>query len=159
MMDYNVPGGEQPIHAQILNTYTLPSPFDIARSKLTRVCVWCCFSEGKLNRGLSVIDSYMLLRKGTEVDDKDFYIACVLGWCIEWVLIHHLLLHLSICIETFSASIREVLVHSVCFHVQLQASALVLDDITDNTYTRRDNLCWYKLPTVGSSSSVETSIF
>jgi farnesyl diphosphate synthase len=39
--------------------------------------------------------------------------------------------------------------------VQLQASALVLDDITDNAYTRRDNLCWYKLPTVGS---VETSI-
>ncbi|KQJ85061.1 farnesyl pyrophosphate synthase 1 [Brachypodium distachyon] len=73
---------------------------------------------GKLNRGLSVIDSYMLLREGTEVDDEDFYLACVLGWCIEW----------------------------------LQASALVLDDITDNAYTRRDNLCWYKLPTVGMSA-------
>nr|BAJ92388.1 predicted protein [Hordeum vulgare subsp. vulgare] len=73
---------------------------------------------GKLNRGLSVIDSYMLLREGTEVDDEDFYLACVLGWCIEW----------------------------------LQASALVLDDITDNAYTRRDNLCWYKLPTVGLSA-------
>ncbi|KAL6844439.1 hypothetical protein ACP4OV_026112 [Aristida adscensionis] len=70
---------------------------------------------GKLNRGLSVIDSYMLLREGTEVDDEDFYLACVLGWC-------------------------------------LQASALVLDDITDNAYTRRDNLCWYKLPTVGLSA-------
>jgi len=75
-------------------------------------------SEGKLNRGLSVIDSYMLLREGTEVDDEDFYLACVLGWCVEW----------------------------------LQASALVLDDITDNAYTRRDNLCWYKLPTVGLSA-------
>ncbi|CAM0902121.1 unnamed protein product [Alopecurus aequalis] len=73
---------------------------------------------GKLNRGLSVIDSYMLLREGAEVDDEDFYLACVLGWCIEW----------------------------------LQASALVLDDITDNAYTRRDNLCWYKLPTVGLSA-------
>jgi len=73
---------------------------------------------GKLNRGLSVIDSYMLLREGTEVDDEDFYLACVLGWCIEW----------------------------------LQASALVLDDITDNAYTRRDNLCWYKQPTVGLSA-------
>jgi len=73
---------------------------------------------GKLNRGLSVIDSYMLLREGTEVDDEDFYLACVLGWCVEW----------------------------------LQASALVLDDITDNAYTRRDNLCWYKLPTVGLSA-------
>ncbi|KAL6658022.1 hypothetical protein ACP70R_004269 [Stipagrostis hirtigluma subsp. patula] len=69
---------------------------------------------GKLNRGLSVIDSYMLLREGTEVDDEDFYLACVLG----------------------------------C----LQASALVLDDITDNAYTRRNNLCWYKLPTVGLSA-------
>ncbi|KAL6651893.1 hypothetical protein ACP70R_010818 [Stipagrostis hirtigluma subsp. patula] len=73
---------------------------------------------GKLNRGLSVIDSYMLLREGTEVDDEDFYLACVLGWCVEW----------------------------------LQASALVLDDITDNAYTRRDNLCWYMLPTVGLSA-------
>ncbi|VAH52849.1 unnamed protein product [Triticum turgidum subsp. durum] len=73
---------------------------------------------GKLNRGLSVIDSYMLLREGTEVDEEDFYLACVLGWCIEW----------------------------------LQASALVMDDITDNAYTRRDNLCWYKLPTVGLSA-------
>lgn len=73
---------------------------------------------GKLNRGLSVVDSYMLLRQGTEVDDEDFYLACVLGWCVEW----------------------------------LQASALVLDDITDNAYTRRDNLCWYKLPTVGMSA-------
>jgi hypothetical protein len=52
---------------------------------LTRTRGSCCFSEGKLNRGLSVIDSYMLLREGTEVDDEDFYLACVLGWCIEWV--------------------------------------------------------------------------
>ncbi|KAF8762752.1 hypothetical protein HU200_009057 [Digitaria exilis] len=73
---------------------------------------------GKLNRGLSVIDSYMLLREETEVDDEDFYLACVLGWCVEW----------------------------------LQASALVFDDITDNAYTRRDSLCWYKLPTVGMSA-------
>ena len=27
----------------------------------------------------------------------------------------------------------------------------MLDDITDNAYTRRDNLCWYKLPTVSTS--------
>jgi hypothetical protein len=58
-------------------------------------------SEGKLNRGLSVIDSYMLLREGTEVDDEDFYLACVLGWCVEWVstrsnswlLCHRMLAH------------------------------------------------------------------
>ncbi|GJN01477.1 hypothetical protein PR202_ga18746 [Eleusine coracana subsp. coracana] len=78
---------------------------------------------GKLNRGLSVIDSYMLLREGTKVDDEDFYLACVLGWCVEW----------------------------------LQASALVLDDITDNAYTRRDHLCWYRLPTVRSSFLITTT--
>lgn len=53
------------------------------------MCLTTCFFarslKGKLNRGLSVIDSYMLLREGTEVDDEDFYLACVLGWCIEWV--------------------------------------------------------------------------
>uniref|UniRef100_A0A0D9WAK1 Farnesyl pyrophosphate synthase n=1 Tax=Leersia perrieri TaxID=77586 RepID=A0A0D9WAK1_9ORYZ len=40
---------------------------------------------GKLNRGLSVIDSYLLLRQGSEVTEDDFFLACVLGWCVEWV--------------------------------------------------------------------------
>ncbi|RLM73636.1 hypothetical protein C2845_PM15G23960 [Panicum miliaceum] len=40
---------------------------------------------GKLNRGLSVIDSYLLLKQGSEITEDEFFLACVLGWCVEWV--------------------------------------------------------------------------
>ena len=70
---------------------------------------------GKLNRGLSVIDSYKLLKEGKEITDDEVFLACALGWCIEW----------------------------------LQAYFLVLDDIMDNSQTRRGQPCWYKLPKVG----------
>ncbi|KAF0890671.1 hypothetical protein E2562_004182 [Oryza meyeriana var. granulata] len=70
---------------------------------------------GKLNRGLSVIDSYLLLRQGSEVTEDDFFLACVLGWCVEW----------------------------------FQACALLLDDIMDDSHTRRDQICWYRRPEVG----------
>jgi hypothetical protein len=43
--------------------------------------------EGKLNRGLSVIDSYLLLKEGSEVTEDEFFLACVLGWCVEWVML------------------------------------------------------------------------
>ncbi|WOK92576.1 farnesyl pyrophosphare synthase [Canna indica] len=70
---------------------------------------------GKLNRGLSVIDSYKLLKEGKQLSDEEVFLACVLGWCIEW----------------------------------LQAYFLVLDDIMDNSHTRRGHPCWFKLPKVG----------
>ncbi|XP_059666741.1 farnesyl pyrophosphate synthase [Cornus florida] len=70
---------------------------------------------GKLNRGLSVIDSYKLLKEGKELTDDEVFLACALGWCIEW----------------------------------LQAYFLILDDIMDNSQTRRGQPCWYKLPKVG----------
>ncbi|CAL4992512.1 unnamed protein product [Urochloa decumbens] len=41
-----------------------------------------CF-EGKLNRGLSVVESYMLLKR-SKVTEDEFFLACVLGWCVEW---------------------------------------------------------------------------
>ena len=44
------------------------------------------FCKGKLNRGLSVIDSYLLLKQGSEVTEDEFFLACVLGWCVEWVM-------------------------------------------------------------------------
>ncbi|XP_062088056.1 farnesyl pyrophosphate synthase 1 [Humulus lupulus] len=69
---------------------------------------------GKLNRGLSVIDSYKLL-KGEELTEEEIFLASALGWCIEW----------------------------------LQAYFLVLDDIMDNSHTRRGQPCWYKVPKVG----------
>ncbi|CAD6261939.1 unnamed protein product [Miscanthus lutarioriparius] len=70
---------------------------------------------GKLNRGLSVVDSYLLLKQGSEVAEDEFFLACVLGWCVEW----------------------------------FQACALLLDDIMDDSHTRRDQICWYRRPEVG----------
>ncbi|KAM7495666.1 hypothetical protein LguiB_030275 [Lonicera macranthoides] len=46
---------------------------------------------GKLNRGLSVIDSFKLLKEGKELEDEVF-LACVLGWCIEWLQAYFLVL-------------------------------------------------------------------
>lgn len=33
-----------------------------------------------------MIDSYLLLKEGSEVTEDDFFLACVLGWCVEWVM-------------------------------------------------------------------------
>ncbi|KAH7436824.1 hypothetical protein KP509_05G037300 [Ceratopteris richardii] len=71
---------------------------------------------GKLNRGISVVDSLKHLKSGVELTKEDKFLACVLGWCIEW----------------------------------LQAYFLVLDDIMDNSITRRGQPCWYRVPKVGS---------
>lgn len=40
---------------------------------------------GKLNRGLSVVDSLKLLKEGGELTDDEVFQSCALGWCIEWV--------------------------------------------------------------------------
>ncbi|XP_010538437.1 PREDICTED: farnesyl pyrophosphate synthase 1, mitochondrial isoform X1 [Tarenaya hassleriana] len=69
---------------------------------------------GKLNRGLSVVDSYKLLKEGKELTEEDVLLSCALGWCIEW----------------------------------LQAYFLVLDDIMDNSVTRRGQPCWFRVPQV-----------
>lgn len=47
---------------------------------------------GKLNRGLSVIDSYKLLREGKGLRTDEVLHGCVLGWCIEWVYPEELLI-------------------------------------------------------------------
>jgi farnesyl diphosphate synthase len=73
-----------------------------------------CFA-GKLNRGLSVVDSYKLLKQGQDLTEKETFLSCALGWCIEW----------------------------------LQAYFLVLDDIMDNSVTRRGQPCWFRKPKVG----------
>ncbi|KAD3067240.1 hypothetical protein E3N88_35120 [Mikania micrantha] len=39
---------------------------------------------GKMFRGLSVLESYQLLKTEKHTDDEVF-LACVLGWCIEWL--------------------------------------------------------------------------
>nr|AFO53558.1 farnesyl pyrophosphate synthase [Phlegmariurus carinatus] len=70
---------------------------------------------GKLNRGMSVLDSLRLLKSGVEIPDEEVFEASALGWCIEW----------------------------------LQAYYLVLDDIMDNSVTRRGQACWFRNPKVG----------
>jgi len=39
---------------------------------------------GKLNRGLSVVDSVAIL-KGRELNESEYFKAAVLGWSVEWV--------------------------------------------------------------------------
>nr|ACN63187.1 farnesyl diphosphate synthase [Euphorbia pekinensis] len=47
---------------------------------------------GKLNRGLSVIDSYKLLKQGEELTEEEIFLASALGWCIEWLQAYFLVL-------------------------------------------------------------------
>ncbi|XP_050213327.1 farnesyl pyrophosphate synthase 1 [Mercurialis annua] len=47
---------------------------------------------GKLNRGLSVIDSYKLLKEGQELTEEEIFLASALGWCIEWLQAYFLVL-------------------------------------------------------------------
>jgi farnesyl diphosphate synthase len=70
-----------------------------------------------LNRGLAVVESYKILKaaSATEPSEEELFLACILGWGIEW----------------------------------LQAYFLVLDDIMDNSQTRRGKPCWFRLPKVG----------
>uniref|UniRef100_A0ACD5U072 Uncharacterized protein n=1 Tax=Avena sativa TaxID=4498 RepID=A0ACD5U072_AVESA len=70
---------------------------------------------GKLNRGLSVVDSYKLLKGADDLTEEEMFLSSTLGWCIEW----------------------------------LQAFFLVLDDIMDDSVTRRGQPCWYRVPQVG----------
>jgi farnesyl diphosphate synthase len=46
------------------------------------LCIGVC--AGKLNRGLSVVDSLKLLKEEA-LSETDVFNACALGWCIEWV--------------------------------------------------------------------------
>ncbi|VAH78552.1 hypothetical protein VPH35_052588 [Triticum aestivum] len=39
---------------------------------------------GKCNRGLSVIDSYKTLKGVDVLRKEETFLACTLGWCIEW---------------------------------------------------------------------------
>lgn len=51
------------------------------------MCIHLCmqsFPIGKLNRGLSVVDTIRIL-KGDAVTDDDIFKASVLGWLVEFV--------------------------------------------------------------------------
>jgi farnesyl diphosphate synthase len=40
-----------------------------------------------LNRGISVVDTVKIIR-GDAITDEEIKKAEVLGWCVEWVLLH-----------------------------------------------------------------------
>ncbi|KAG8716424.1 Farnesyl pyrophosphate synthetase [Ceratobasidium sp. 394] len=91
---------------------------------------------GKLNRGISVIDTAEILLGRPLSDEKDshgtseFYRAAILGWGVEL----------------------------------LQAYFLVSDDMMDASITRRGQPCWYRVPAVGNiaindSFMLESSIY
>ncbi|KAF1890691.1 hypothetical protein Lal_00013286 [Lupinus albus] len=104
MLDYNVPGDE-----------VYQSDVVVITSVVTATTILWPIHPGKLNRGMSVIESYRLLKDGRELNDDEIFLASALGWCIEW----------------------------------LQAHFLVMDDIMDNSHTRRGQPCWFRLPNVG----------
>ncbi|KAG6820016.1 hypothetical protein H0H93_006480 [Arthromyces matolae] len=91
---------------------------------------------GKLNRGLSVIDTAEIL-KGRPLSEDEYLQAAVLGWSVE--------LEHALNVATF----------------QLQAYFLVADDIMDSSITRRSQPCWYLSPapavTAPSSESITNS--
>ncbi|KAM7262521.1 hypothetical protein ACFE04_000204 [Oxalis oulophora] len=47
---------------------------------------------GKLNRGLSVIDSYKLLKDGQQLTEEEIFLSSALGWCVEWLQAYFLVL-------------------------------------------------------------------
>ncbi|KAE8706569.1 Farnesyl pyrophosphate synthase 2 [Hibiscus syriacus] len=48
-------------------------------------------SQGKMNRGLSVIDVFKSLKEGKELSDDEVFLACALGWSIEWLQAYFLI--------------------------------------------------------------------
>ena len=83
---------------------------------------------GKLNRGISVVDTVEILR-GEQLSEKQYFEVALLGWGIELV------------------SKSDVPMTSVSLTVcaQLQAFFLVSDDMMDSSITRRGQPCWYRV--------------
>jgi len=136
MVDYNVLGGEE----MILN-YLL---FTLYEKQVTLLIRNCCPMTGKCNRGLSVVDSYKLLKGADTLDEEELFLACTLGWCIEWVMFCFCPPMLSgrMSVKQLSSSSKFAVVF------QLQAFFLVLDDIMDDSHTRRGQPCWFRVPQV-----------
>ncbi|CAH2078805.1 unnamed protein product [Thlaspi arvense] len=76
---------------------------------------------GKLNRGISVVDSYKMLKQNQKLTQEEIFLSCALGWCIEWVFLFYLLtLFISLSLSLCLCSV-----------------------------TRRGQPCWFRKPQVG----------
>lgn len=40
---------------------------------------------GKMNRGVAVVDTLRILKRGAELSNEEYEKACILGWCVEWL--------------------------------------------------------------------------
>jgi farnesyl diphosphate synthase len=74
---------------------------------------------GKLNRGMSVVDTYQILI-GEPLSDETYLRVSILGWAVELVCLPATML------------------------TKLQAYFLVADDMMDKSITRRGQPCWYR---------------
>ena len=102
---------------------------------------------GKLNRGLSVVDSVEIL-KGRPLTDEEYFKSAVLGWCVELVSLTSFYYRRSLSNRT----------------LQLQAFFLVSDDLMDSSITRRGQPCWYRtegvnLIAINDSFMLEAAIY
>ena len=93
---------------------------------------------GKLNRGISVIDTAEIL-KGRPLTDDEYMRAAVLGWGIEFVRRQ---IPMSAALFLLTAFFLML--------AQMQAFFLVSDDLMDSSVTRRGQPCWYRQPDVGT---------
>ncbi|XP_040989971.1 farnesyl pyrophosphate synthase 1-like isoform X1 [Juglans microcarpa x Juglans regia] len=89
---------------------------------------WIGLLAGKLNRGLCVIDSYKLLKEEKELTDDEFFLACALGWCIEWL-------------QAYFRVLDDI-----------------TDNIPEDAVKRRGQPSWFKQPMVGMIAVNDGSI-
>lgn len=115
------------------NVRIAPSPFSLSSRAYFAQNLNYNVPGGKLNRGLSVVDSLQVL-KGTPLTEGEFEKAAILGWCVELV---------SFASPSTGWSVPFLRMP------QLQAFFLVSDDVMDSSFTRRGQPCWYKNSQVG----------
>ncbi len=86
---------------------------------------------GKLNRGMSVVDTVEILN-GAPLTSDEYFKAALLGWCVELV-------------RATGGDMWLTVLHHLATGPQLQAYFLVADDMMDQSITRRGHPCWYRM--------------